>query len=294
LRKFLVIASFILLNTLFVNASVSSRDAQNSCQLTTNNKQLLFDTLPAGADLKLLQVIEGDIINFTVDNLGNIYLINSQYQLKKLNEKGDSVGVFNEVRRYGNLTYIDATNPLKLLLYFQDFATVVVLDRVLNKRYTFDLRQQNIMQARAISQSFDNGIWVYDEVEAKLKRLDDNGNVVDNSSDFRVLFSTPPTPVDIEDHDKLVYLYDPKQGLYIFDYYGSLKNKIALLGWEDFQVIDKTVFGRKGNVLEKYETGTLMLNEQAFPAVLTNVEKCRISVNKLYCLSGGKVYVYEL
>lgn len=261
-----------------------------SCQLPASGS---VDTLSAKT-LKLTQIIEGDIIDFTVDNLGNIYLVNQNYQLKKLQPNGDSVGVFNEVRRYGKLSYIDASNPLKLLLYYQDFTTVVVIDRMLNLRYTFDLRQQNIMQARAISQSFDNGIWVYDEVEAKLKRLNDNGTVIDNTADFRVIFDVPPTPVAIEDQDKLVYLYDPKMGLYMFDYYGTLRNKIALLGWEDFQVIDKTVFGRKGNILEKYEVGTLMLSEQSFPGILTNVQKCRIAMNKLYCLTDGKIFVYEL
>ncbi len=282
---------------LFIFFLISGLLAIAGCKLKIGDSQLLTqaakDTLQPQT-LKLVQVIEGNVIDFTVDNLGNIYLVNKDYQLKKLEPNGDSVGVFNEVRRYGNLSYIDASNPLKLLLYYHDFTTVVVIDRMLNMRYTFDLRQQNILQASAISQSFDNGIWVYDEVEAKLKRLRENGTVIDNTADFRVMFDVPPKPVAIEDQDKLVYLYDPEKGLYIFDYFGTLKNKISLLGWEDFQVVDKTVFGRRGTNLQRYEVGKLLLNEQSFPAILTGVEKCRIAVNKLYCLSEGKIYVYEL
>jgi len=63
--------------------------------------------------------IDGDFIDFTVDNLGNYYLLSKNNQLKKLNADGDSAGVFNDVRRYGKLYSIDATNPLKILLYYK-------------------------------------------------------------------------------------------------------------------------------------------------------------------------------
>ncbi|HUB62096.1 MAG TPA: hypothetical protein VL978_15380, partial [Puia sp.] len=38
-------------------------------------------------------VIAEDIVDFSVDNLGNIYVINSDNQLKKLSPRGDSLAV---------------------------------------------------------------------------------------------------------------------------------------------------------------------------------------------------------
>ncbi len=37
------------------------------------------------------------VSSFTVDNIGALYLITPDNQLKKYNENGDSVGVFNQV-----------------------------------------------------------------------------------------------------------------------------------------------------------------------------------------------------
>ena len=68
------------------------------------------------------------------------------------------------------------------------FATVVVLDRLLNVRNIIDLRKQNILQARAIGQSYDNKIWLYDEVENKLKKIDEDGKLLLETPDFRQLF----------------------------------------------------------------------------------------------------------
>ena len=246
------------------------------------------------SSLQLMKTIGDDIADFTVDNLGNVFLINKQNQLKKLNSNFDSIGVFNDVRKYGKLYSIDATNPLKLLLYYKDFGTVVVLDRLLSTRTQIDLRQQNIFQARAISQSFDNGIWVYDELDAKLKRLNEKGTIIDRSNDFRQIFDVLPSPTSITDQDRLVYLYDPEKGLYVFDYFGNLKNKVTLLGWEDFQVVGPYIFGRKGDTFERYQPGTLSMQEQSLPKVLKDVEKIRITLNRLYCLRNGSVYVYGL
>jgi hypothetical protein len=242
--------------------------------------------------LKQVATIQGDIIDFTVDNLGNIYIINRDNQLKKLNLKGDTLGVFNDLRQFGKVYSLDATNPLKLLLFYKDYGNIVVLDRFLNVRNTIHLRQANIFQVSAISQSYDNGIWLYDEQAARLKRMNDDGNIVDQSADFRSFMEAVPSPLQIVDQDRLVYLYDPEKGLYVFDYFGSLRNKVALLGWEDFQVLGGKVFGRKKTTIEQYQLGTISLKEQVLNSILTGVVKMRMSISNLYCLKDGVIKVY--
>src|SRR5687768_10221635 len=116
---------------------------------------------------RLIKMMTGDIVDFAVDNLDNVYILNSRNQLRKFNEKGDSVGMYNDVKKFGQATLIDVSNPLKVLLYYRDFATVVMLDRFLDVRNTIDLRKHNILQVKAIGQSYDNKIWVYDEQENK-------------------------------------------------------------------------------------------------------------------------------
>src|SRR5438552_18644937 len=80
---------------------------------------------------KLISMIRGDIVDFAVDNLDNVYVLASTDQLKKYNAAGDSVAVFNNVKKFGKLSTIDVSNPLKVLLYYKDFSTIVVLDRLL-------------------------------------------------------------------------------------------------------------------------------------------------------------------
>lgn len=244
--------------------------------------------------LKLVKTIRGDYIDFTVDNLGNIFLLDKDNQLKKLSPEGDSVAVYNDVRRYGKVYSMDAANPLKILLYYRDFATIVVLDRLLNMRTTIDLRKQNIFQARAICQSYDNAVWVYDEGEAKLKKVADDGSIIDQTGDLRLQLDEAPAPTSMEDNDRLVYLYDSIKGLLIFDYFGTLKNKIAFLGWQDFQLVGRYMVGRKGTLLERYQLSTLLLEERRLPEILKDAVKVRIAIDRLYCLRNGRLYIYSL
>ncbi|HEY4150371.1 MAG TPA: hypothetical protein VGM41_15640, partial [Chitinophagaceae bacterium] len=220
----------------------------------------------ADTSIKLLREIPGEYSDFTVDNLGNIFLLDQTNQLKKLSPEGDSIAVYSNATSFGTVYSIDASNPMKVLLYYRDFSTIVVLDRLLNPRNTIDLRKLNIFQAKAICQSYDNAAWVYDEGEAKLKRIGDDGSLIDQTGDLRLQLEEAPSPEWMEDNDRLVYLYDSARGLLVFDYYGTLKSKIAFLGWQDFQVVGKYIIGRKGALLERYQLSSLSLQERSLPA----------------------------
>ena len=127
-------------------------------------------------------------------------------------------------------------------MYYKDFSTIVILDRLLNTRAILDLRKLNLYQVKAISQSYDNNIWIFDELESKLKRISEDGKLLDQSTDFRMLFDSVPSPQFIIDQNKQLYLYDSLKGVYIFDYYGAFKSRVPLRGWLNFSVINDIIF----------------------------------------------------
>jgi hypothetical protein len=238
--------------------------------------------------------IPGVYTDFTIDNLGNIYLVNQNGQVKKLTAAGDSVAVFNNVRQYGKIYLMDVTNPLKLLLYFKDFGTILILDRFLNTRATVDLRRLQMFQVKAIGQSYDNNIWVFDELESKLKRIGEDGRILDQSTDFRLLFDSTPSPQYIIDQNKQLYLYDSTKGVYIFDYYGAFKNRIQLRGWTEFTVISNVLYGRDAGMLYRYEPGTLNLQQYEIPAAMRNARKIKFSRDNLYLLRDDRLEIYAI
>jgi hypothetical protein len=242
---------------------------------------------------RLVKVIRGDIAAFTVDNLDNIYILSSTNQVKKMNANGDSVAVFNDVRKYGQASLIDVSNPLKVLLFYKDFSTIVVLDRFLTVRTIIDLRKRNILQVQAIGQSYDNKIWLYDEVENTLKKIDDDGNVLQETPDFRQLFDQAPSPQKIYDQDKYVYLYDSAKAVYTFDYYGALKNKILISGWHNFKVAGRYIFGSRDNKLFRYDITTFRTDEWRMPDEIYKSRAFNFTSSRLYALKPDLIEVYS-
>src|SRR5439155_25880525 len=171
------------------------------------------------------------------------------WQLKKVSSEGDSIAVVNDVRRFRNIYSMDVSNPLKVILFYKDFGTLVVLDRFLNTRNTIDLRKLNLLQVKTIAQSFDNGIWIFDELEGKLKRINDSGKLIGETADFRILFDNAPAPTFISDAGRQVYLYDSSTGLIVLDYFGTIRNKVAMTGLNDLQIVGNNVVGRTGTTL---------------------------------------------
>lgn len=245
------------------------------------------------SSLSLLKKIKGEFSAFTVDHLENIYLLTSTDQLKKLNSKGDSVAVFNNVRNYGKVFQMDVSNPLRVLLYYKDFSTIVVLDRLLNIRSTIDLRKQNIFQVQALALSYDNKIWLYDELEHKLKKIEEDGKLLFETADFRQLFNEAYAFTSIADQDGLIYLYDWQKGVLTFDYYGALKRKIQFTGVKNFTVTGKTLFGVRNDSLIQYQPDSFISREIALPAGLRQARAVNFTSNKIYALKNDGLEIYQ-
>ena len=238
--------------------------------------------------------IKGSFSGFSVDNLDNIYLLSSGDQLKKLNSNGDSIAVFNDVKRYGTVTQLDVTNPLKILLYYRNFSTIVVLDRFLNSRNTINLRKQNIFSANCICTSYDNNIWLYDEQEYKLKKIDDDGRVAMESNDFRMLFDSVPSAVQITDRNNFIYLYDSTKGFYSFDYYGSFKNRMPFLHWNNTAVSENNIYGFSNNKLFSYQPLSLNLKEYTLPVFFGDYLAIKAVNNRVYLLKNDGLDIYTV
>lgn len=248
----------------------------------------------SNADFKFIKFIPGNYLSLNVDMLGNIYLITVGNQLKKIKENGDSVAVFNDVKKYGNPSYIDVSNPLKVLVYYKNFSTVLILDRWLSIRNKINFRKQNIFSVTAIATSYDNNIWLYDEQDNKLKKIDDDGRLLLESTDLRLLVDSIPSPSSITDSDNLVYMYDEKKGFYIFDYYGALKNKLPFLNWKNTAVSVKKMYGFSGNTLFSYETNSLNLKKYELPDIFKNYLAIKAINGKVYLLKDDGVAIYSV
>lgn len=243
---------------------------------------------------KYYKTIPGSYTYLDVDVLGNIYLITEKNQLKKIRPNGDSLAVFNDVKKFGNPTLLDVSNPLKILLFYKNFSTVVVLDRFLAIRSTINFRNQNIFKLKTLTNSYDNNIWIFDEQNVSLKKINEEGNVLNETLDLRQLFDTVPSPTHIIDKNNFVYLYDENKGFYIFDYYGSFKNNLPFLNWKHIAIYNNSLKGFVEDTFYSYEVNSFNLKSYKLPAFFKDYIDIKTMNGKIYLLKKEGVEIYDL
>ena len=241
----------------------------------------------------LIRTYAGDIADAALDNLGNLYIVSSAGQIRKFNSAGDSAAVYNQVRNYGKLFTIDVSNPLKILLFYKDFSSVVVLDRFLANITTVNLKKYGILQPAAIGLSYDNNIWVFDEYDSKLKKIDEQGNLLMESQDFRTALHETPSPQKILNADGLVYLADTASGVFVFDNYGSFKRKIPLLHWQSIAVNRNQVISTNNEIITVYNTNTLLSTIRKNPFFAPYVHSF-FSADKLVNFTPQQLWIFQV
>jgi hypothetical protein len=254
--------------------------------------QTSFAQKPNTDTFTLLKTYTGTIADVAMDNLDNLYIISSTGQIKKLNAAGDSVGVYNQAKNYGKLYTIDVSNPLKLLLFYKDFSTVVILDRFLANQSTLDLKKFSVLNPSAIGNSYDNNIWVFDEYDNKLKKIDNQGTKLLETADFRTAFNQSISPQKIISDNGLVYLADTANGIFIFDNYGSFKKKIPVKNWQSIAIVNNNIISATGEFITIFNSSTQLQTQKKVP-FFTPYLHSFITPSKLVNFSDNSIQVYQ-
>jgi hypothetical protein len=86
--------------------------------------------------------------------------------------KGSEIFEYKNVS-LGNITKVDIQNPLKIVLFYEDFNSVVLLDNQLNKMTEINFSQNTIpIVVSAIGMSTQNQLWIYNTMNQQIGLFD--------------------------------------------------------------------------------------------------------------------------
>ena len=252
---------------------------------------MLALTVANAQEYVLQQTLETDAVQFATDKLQNIYLVNAKNKIIKLDKTVNQQYLYSN-NRLGELTYIDATNPFKLLLFYPDFGNIVVLDRTLTENGSFNLFDLNLLQVNAVGTASDNGIWLYDPLNFKLKKINQRGDVIVQSADMSLTLNTQLQPNFVVEKEQRVYLNDPEVGILVFDLFGQYLKTIQRKGLDDFQIIDGRCIYYDQEALYAFNLQSLISEPIQTPLPRTDFKQLSVQKNKLYLLQDGKLLMY--
>ena len=228
---------------------------------------------------------------FTTDNIGNLYFVQGD-EIKKFNPSGELLKVYSN-KKLGRITSIDASNPLRVLVFYKDFAQLIFLDSQLSQNgESISLENMLLEQSDLACNSFNNGVWLYNRQNAELVRLDDNLIKVVSTGNLNRLLNTELHPNFLMEHNEFVYLNNVSEGIFVFDIYGTYYKTIPVKGTKSFQLRDNELFYYSENKFNVYNTKLLSTN--FLPLKDSAIVQMRAEKNRYYLQYTDSLVVSEI
>ncbi|MFK8165443.1 MAG: hypothetical protein AB8H12_23555 [Lewinella sp.] len=172
---------------------------------------------------------EEQVADYFIDPVGKTYLLLTDDELVTDNPLGQNRFSFYD-SSLGGPDVVDVTNPFAILLFYADYGTVVVLDRTLSEVSRLDLfGLSDLQQPMTVARATDQGIWVFDSWDYRLKLIDNTGRERLKSNDLRLEIKTAAEPSAIYvDQGAVLLHYAEDDRLAVFTNYGRFQRWVEL------------------------------------------------------------------
>lgn len=252
---------------------------------------LLFSSASfSQSKFKLISKIESDTNLFTSDNQGNMYLI-KENELAKFDKTGKQLYKFSN-KNFGNIDFVDASNMFKILVFYKNFSQVLFLDNTLS--LTGDpvsIDKIGFEQAQLVCTSHNNGMWIYDQQNFELVRIDQNLEKTQQTGNLNVILNINLQPTGLLEYDNKVYLNNPSTGILIFDIYGTYYKTIPIKNMEQFQVISDWIYFISEKKAKAYNIKTT--EEKEFEMPVTEFQSFRLEMGILIIQNKDSISIYS-
>ncbi len=216
--------------------------------------------------------------DFAVDHMGNIYLVNESELLKYL-PSGQYYNRYSNLK-LGTISSLDATNSLRLLLFYKNYQQIVFLDNQLSvKNQAVSLEEMGYEQTELVCQSANNGFWIFNKANNEILRFDEDLKRLVATGNLKQILQREMNPNFMTEHNGYLFLNCPESGIYVFDMFGTFNKVIALKNLSHFQVNDGLVYYVRQNKVFSYHYK--LFEEASDTLQLSNVRKVFYMKGKL-------------
>ncbi|MFM7021565.1 MAG: hypothetical protein ACKOXB_01200 [Flavobacteriales bacterium] len=235
---------------------------------------------------RILKVEGNKLYTDPVEN----YYISNQVSLWKTSSQNNLSFTYS-LKRLGNITTIDAGDPMKVLVFHKDLSLITFLDNFLAEESSVQLMDFGLDQAEVVCKALNNGIWVYDVKQDKLVKINSALKVDVEILNIQRIIGESFSPTQMLERNNGLYLNDPQKGIFVFDNYGAFVRRIPELNISKFNVIENLITFRRGDEIFSLNKETLELFKIYSDPGMSDFS---ITEKKLYILKGDSLHIYKL
>ena len=238
------------------------------------------------------QSIEFKGKTFTTDQTGSYYEIYAN-QIIKIGKNGQRQFTYSN-NILGEISSVDVSNPMKIVVFFRDFSKIVVLDNTLTEQGgVLDLNEVSLEETSLVCTSYNNGIWYYNPLKFQLTRLEHSTKNVNSSANISNILNKNIQPNFLVEFNNKLYLNDPINGVLVFDIYGTYLKTIPIFGLTTFQVKEKyLLYVNQDGQIETYDFFTLEKSIYK-PLQHSNIKTVRLENKTVYIINSKNELIQD-
>lgn len=239
----------------------------------------------------LIKLIPTDSsMQLITDNLGNSYLYDN-LNILKYNTNGDSVGLYSN-NRLGAISTVDVTNPYKIMVFYADYANIIFLDNFMSLlEGPIALDQLGYDQVTHACASMENGLWLFDRLRQTVIKLNQDLSEAGRSINLSQLADQQIAPKLMLEQNANLLLQTDKNGVMVFDQFGTFEKKLSVEATSPIQVINKKVMFYRNDTIFQYNSNLTSLAHIRLPII--GSKDAHIGKDRLAVLTDNALYIYK-
>jgi len=227
------------------------------------------------------------------DPLGNTYFIEDEKLTKHIPDK-DKKHTFSN-SEFGVISQLDVSDPMRLLIYYENFNTILFLDNNLSTLLSpISLDEIGHENTRLVCSSEKGGFWLYDEQSGQLFSYNEDLHLVNKSISIHSITEGEIAPNLLLEKGGKVYMNLPDFGILVFNHFGGYLHTIPLINLQTFQIINQKVVYYNKNAIFEYSPVSQETTSFDIPPDTTDVINSRIHKDQIYIFQEDHYQIYQI
>lgn len=229
----------------------------------------------------------------SMDNRDQIFISSRQGDLFLYDSKGNRLNYFSPPRQ-GRINQLEAAWTVNIFTFSEDLQEYRVLDRFLNPIAEHNFFDASINLAKAATFGNNNIVWVWDESDLSLKRMDYLRNLVLDAQPLPLLTDSKNLNIlEMREFKNRLFVLAPEEGVFVFDNQGNLIRQINLKQVPNLCLYKDYLLWVENNHLNTYCLSTKAIFK-LFEVNDSKAPKVVAGNTKLLLVEEDKVKIYNM
>lgn len=227
-------------------------------------------------------------VSASIDKADNIYIAGNKGSVFKYDKNGEMLFTYSP-QRPGNIKNIEAQSTLNTFLFYEGLQEFRFLNRFMTLITTQNFPSD--VFARLATPSSDNNLWVFDDQDYTLKKINLNYFEADIATSLSNIVSQNFEGNHLKEYQNFVFLSDANTGIYVFDNLGNYIKLIPLESVHYFNFYEDKVYFLNNSSLVFHD---LYSSEKKFIEIDSEEEYsfALVSGNYVYLVSKASLDIY--